>query len=62
MSLPSIKFTLPLLFILWLVGAYFAKMPALWAYPAMWAVVAALFGVLHMVTSKGKPAPAKSEG
>lgn len=55
MSLPSIKITLPLLFVLWLVGAYLAGMTALWAYPAMWAAVAAVFGVLHIVTS-GKPA------
>ena len=56
MILPSIKITLPLLFALWLVGAYLANMTALWAYPAMWAAVAAVFFGLHLATS-GKSTP-----
>lgn len=51
MILPSIKITLPLLFVLWLVGAYLADMTALWAYPAMWAAVGAVFFALHLATS-----------
>ncbi|MEM1305177.1 MAG: hypothetical protein AAGG46_09785 [Planctomycetota bacterium] len=53
MALPSIKITLPLLFVLWLAGAYAAGMTALWAYPLMWGGVAAVFGALHVATTGG---------
>lgn len=62
MSLPSIKIALPLLFVLWLAGAYAAGMTALWAYPAMWAAVAAGFGLLHVVTSRSASADNGAEG
>lgn len=50
MSLPSIKVTLPLLFVLWCVGACLAGMWPLLAYPVMWAAVGGLLYGLHVAT------------
>ncbi|MEM6330904.1 MAG: hypothetical protein AAF790_11720 [Planctomycetota bacterium] len=39
MSLPSIRVSLPLLFVGWCAGAYFAGMWPLLVYPALWAAL-----------------------
>ena len=57
--LPSIKVMLPLLFLLWCGGAYWAfQSPVMLIYPAMWAAV----GVLFVVVTKAAPGEAPSEG
>lgn len=45
--LPDIKISLPILFVLWCAGGYWAMHgPVMLAYPAMWAGVAGLFLVI----------------
>lgn len=56
--LPSIKVTLPLLMILWAIGAVLAGMWPLLLYPVMWGAVGLLFLGLHAAT--GTKAPANS--
>ena len=49
MKLPSLKFSIPFLFLCWcLIGTQVHGMVLL-AYPAMWAVVALFFYGLHVV-------------
>ncbi len=61
MKLPGIHISLPVIFVLWCVGAYLAGMTPLLLYPAMWAAVGVVFLGLGAVL-KGRPvAPPKTE-
>lgn len=54
--LPSIKFMLPFMFVLWCVGALIAfGSPVMFAYPAMWAAVGALFLVVTKLAPASPP-------
>lgn len=50
MKLPSLKVSIPLIFIGWCVAGYQVFGKVIFAYPAMWAVVGAFFYGLHVVT------------
>ncbi len=55
--LPDIKFSLPIIFILWCVAAVFAFHSwVMLAYPAMWAIIGILFFVLDRATAGGESA------
>ena len=60
--LPSIKVALPLLMILWAVGAWWADMWPLLLYPAMWAAVGLLFLGIHATTGAKQSAGATTKG
>ncbi|QDT00186.1 hypothetical protein [Adhaeretor mobilis] len=49
MQLPSLKVSIPVIFIAWCVAGVMLRGPVMLAYPAMWLGVAALFGVLHVM-------------
>ena len=50
MKLPSLKVSIPLLFIVWCAAGYKTFGGVIFAYPVMWAVVGAFFYGLHVVT------------
>lgn len=57
--LPSIKISLPILFVLWcVVGFWKMEGPVMLAYPAMWLGVAALFYVTTKLLGSVDPADA----
>jgi len=60
--LPSIKISLPVIFVLWCVGGVWAMGPKILAYPALWAAVAAVFLLVDFLLGKPTPieAPAAS--
>ncbi|MEM8946843.1 MAG: hypothetical protein AAGD11_16840 [Planctomycetota bacterium] len=57
MKLPSLKFSLPFIFLCWCVAGVLTHGSIILAYPAMWAVVGLLFYGLHLVTKS----PASAE-
>lgn len=59
--LPSIKVTLPLLMILWAIGAVLAGMWPLLLYPVMWGAVGLLFLGLHATTGGKTSAAATTD-
>lgn len=56
MSLPSIKWSLPVLLVGWGVGAYAAGMGPLLIYPAIWLGVVGLVFGLHLALNAVAPA------
>ncbi len=55
MKLPSLKVSLPLIFLCWCVAGVQTHGTVILAYPAMWAVVGVFFYGLHLVTRSSKP-------
>lgn len=55
MQLPSLKFSLPFIFVCWCIAGSMTHGAVILAYPAMWAVVGLFFYGLHVMTK----APAK---
>ncbi|MEM9186414.1 MAG: hypothetical protein AAGB00_07965 [Planctomycetota bacterium] len=55
MPLPSIKTSLPILVVAWLVGAWLAGMGPLLLYPAMWLGVAGLLYAANLASGDAKP-------
>lgn len=49
MKLPSLKVSLPLIFLCWCVAGVMTHGWVILAYPAMWAVVGAFFFGLHLL-------------
>lgn len=58
MKLPSLKFSLPFIFLCWCVAGTFTHGAVILAYPAMWAVVGLFFYGLHVVTKSSPNASA----
>jgi|GEM_PF-6244688 len=58
MKLPSLKFSLPFIFLCWCVAAVQTHGLVMLAYPAMWAVVGLFFFGLHVLTRTTAEAPA----
>lgn len=56
MKLPSLKISLPFIFLCWCIAGIQTHGSVLLAYPAMWAVVGLFFFGLHVLTR----APAKA--
>ena len=50
MKLPSLKVSLPFIFLCWCVAGVQTFGTVILAYPAMWAVVAIAFYGLHLMT------------
>ncbi len=67
MKLPSLKFSLPFIFICWCIAGSLTHGSVILAYPAMWAVVGLFFYGLHVMikapvgTGEAQPADATSE-
>ncbi|MEQ8208637.1 MAG: hypothetical protein RH917_02300 [Lacipirellulaceae bacterium] len=60
MQLPSLKVSIPIIFVAWCVAGVLLRGPVMLAYPAMWAGVAALFGLLHvLLKQEEEEAPGK---
>lgn len=57
MQLPSLKVSIPVIFVLWCVAGVILRGPVILAYPAMWAAVAVLFGVLHLLLKQDEEEP-----
>lgn len=57
MQLPSLKVSIPVIFVLWCVAGVMLRGPVILAYPAMWAAVALLFGVLHVLLKQDEEEP-----
>lgn len=49
MKLPSLKFSLPFIFVCWCIAGAMTHGSVILAYPAMWAVVGAFFYGLHIM-------------
>ena len=58
MKLPSLKVSIPLIFLIWCVVGVQVHGAVMLAYPAMWAAVGLLFLVIHLLLR----APAAPDG